>query len=106
VHGGATGRILAGTYDFAVDTIKLLQGPERTVSELERLREILRAARESGASPQKVRSTVQRELRSWRVVHLFLRCSQPRKPASRISLATRLRPHRTPRARSSACTRE
>lgn len=31
---GATGRrILAGTFDFTENTIKLLQGPERTVSE-------------------------------------------------------------------------
>ena len=62
---GAAGRILAGTYDFAENTVKLLQGPERTVSELKRLREILRVAQESGASPEEVKSTVQREFPDW-----------------------------------------
>jgi hypothetical protein len=62
---GATGRILAGTYDFTENTIKLLQGPERTVSELERLREVLRLAKESGASPEEVKSTLRRQFPDW-----------------------------------------
>lgn len=62
---GATGRILAGTFDFTENTVKLLQGPERTVSELERLRDILRVARESGASAEEVRNTVQQEFPDW-----------------------------------------
>ncbi len=37
---GAAGRILAGIFDLAENTVKLLQNPERTVSELKRLREI------------------------------------------------------------------
>ncbi len=62
---GGQAHVLGGSYHIAKDTIELLQGPERTVSELERLREILRAARESGASPEEVRSTVQREFPDW-----------------------------------------
>ena len=61
----ANARVLGGSYHIAKDTIELLQGPERTVSELERLREILRVARESGASAEEVRSTVQREFPEW-----------------------------------------
>ncbi len=62
---GTAGRILAGTFDFTENTVKLLQGPERTVTELERLREILRVAQESGASPEEVGSTVQQEFPDW-----------------------------------------
>jgi SEC-C motif len=62
---GGTSRILDGAYNVVGDTLELLQGPERTVSELERLREILRVARESGASAEEVRSTVQREFPDW-----------------------------------------
>jgi hypothetical protein len=62
---GKTGRILAGTYDFTENAVKLLQGPERTVRELERLAQILREAQESGASPEEVGSTVQREFPDW-----------------------------------------
>jgi hypothetical protein len=62
---GETGRILAGTFDFTENTIKLLQGPERTVEELERLAQILREAQESGASPEEVGNTVQREFPDW-----------------------------------------
>jgi hypothetical protein len=62
---GAHARVLGGSYHIAENTIELLQGPERTVAELERLREILRVARESGASPQEVGNTVQREFPDW-----------------------------------------
>ena len=58
---GANARVLGGSYQIAEDTIELLQGPERTVAELERLREILRVARESGVSPEEVGNTVQEE---------------------------------------------
>lgn len=62
LSAGRTPKCSAGSYRIAKDTIELLQGPERTVSELKRLRQILRVARESGASPEEVRSTLQREL--------------------------------------------
>lgn len=62
---GAPARVLGGSYHIAKDTIELLQGSERTVSELERLRTILRAARESGASPEAIGDTLQREFPGW-----------------------------------------
>lgn len=62
---GAHARVLGGSCKIAEDTIELLQGPEHTVSELERLREILRVARESGTSPEEVRDTVQQEFSDW-----------------------------------------
>jgi hypothetical protein len=62
---GASARVLGGSYHIAKDTIELLQGPERTVSELERLRDILREGRESGANPEEVRRAVQREFPGW-----------------------------------------
>jgi hypothetical protein len=62
---GGTSRILAGAYNIVGDTLELIQGPERTVSELERLREILRVARESGARAEEVRSTVEHEFPDW-----------------------------------------
>ncbi len=62
---GAPARVLGGSYKIAENTIELLQGPERTVEELRRLREILRVARESGASAEEVRNTVQQEFPDW-----------------------------------------
>jgi hypothetical protein len=62
---GGAGHMLGGTYHVVEDTIELLQGPERTVSELERLREILREARQSGANAEEVSSAVQREFPEW-----------------------------------------
>jgi hypothetical protein len=62
---GGTSRILGGAYNIVGDTLELIQGPERTVSELERLREILRMARESGAAPEEVKNTVEHEFPGW-----------------------------------------
>ncbi len=62
---GEVGHVLGGTYHSDEHIIELLQGDERTVSELERFREILREARESGASPEQVRGTLQHEFPGW-----------------------------------------
>ena len=62
---GGTGHVLGGVYNIVGDTLKLLQGPERTISELERLRVILHEARQSGASAEEVRSTVRHEFPGW-----------------------------------------
>ncbi len=62
---GGRAHVLGGSYHIAKDTIELLQGPERTVAELERLRQILYAARASGASPEEVRDTVRQEFPDW-----------------------------------------
>ena len=70
--------MLGGTYHVAEDTIELLQGPERTVSELERLREILREAREGGADIEEVKSAVQREFPEWG--HALARLLVPKTP--------------------------
>ena len=62
---GGPAHILGGAYRIAEDTIELLQGPQRTVSELERLREIFRVAKQSGASVEDVKGTVEREFPGW-----------------------------------------
>ena len=58
---GGMGHILDGTFNFTNDTIELLQGPERTVSELERLAQILSEARKRNASAEELRETIQQE---------------------------------------------
>ena len=52
---------MGGAWGIVEDTIQLLQGPETTVSELERLAGVLREARDHGADLDEVRSTVKRE---------------------------------------------
>lgn len=58
---GGIGHIPEGTYNFTQDTIELLQGPQATISELERLAQILQEARERNASVEEVRETIQQE---------------------------------------------
>jgi hypothetical protein len=58
---GGNGRVLGGAWGIVENTIQLLQGPETTVSELERLAGVLREARDRGADLDEVRSTVERE---------------------------------------------
>lgn len=58
---GAMGHVPDGTFNFTEDTIQLLQGPQRTISVLERLAEILQGARERNASAEEVRQTIQQE---------------------------------------------
>ncbi len=62
---GGMGHIPDGVYRFVGDTIELLQAPERTVSELQRLTQVLRTANQRGADLQEVRSTVEREFPGW-----------------------------------------
>jgi hypothetical protein len=81
---GTHARILGGVYNVVGDTLELLQGPKRTVSELERLREILRVARESGASPEEVGSTVQQEFPDWGPA--LVRLLVPKTPADFYAL--------------------
>jgi hypothetical protein len=59
---GGTGHMVAGVYNVVGDTLELLQGPERTVSELERLAQILREARQRNASAEEVKETIQQEV--------------------------------------------
>ncbi len=58
---GGMGHIPDGTFNFIGDTIELLQGPQRTVYELESLAAILRQAREHKASVEEIVEAIQRE---------------------------------------------
>ena len=59
---GGMGHIPDGVYNFIGNTIELLSGPGRTVSELERLANILRAARDERASLEQVKSEIQEKI--------------------------------------------
>lgn len=59
---GGMGHIPDGVYNFIGNTIELLSGPGRTVSELERLANILKAARDNGASLDQVKSEIQKNM--------------------------------------------
>jgi hypothetical protein len=59
---GGTGHIPDGTFNFIDNVIQLLSGPERTVSELFRLAEILGKARKEGASVSKIDEEVREKL--------------------------------------------
>jgi hypothetical protein len=50
-----------GTFSFTKDTIQLLQGPQRTAFELERLAEILREAHKQNANFEEIRQTIEQE---------------------------------------------
>jgi SEC-C motif len=58
---GGTGHMLAGVFNVVGDTLELLQGPESTVSELQRLAQVLRDARERNASVEEVKETIREE---------------------------------------------
>lgn len=58
---GGMGHIPDGVYNFIGDTIELLSGPGRTVSELERLADILNRARQQDASPEQVAEAIEIE---------------------------------------------
>ena len=58
---GGTSHILSGEYNLVGDTLQLLQGPERTVSELQRLAQILREARNRNADLDEIRQAVREE---------------------------------------------
>ena len=59
---GGDGHIPDGVYNFIGNTIELLSGPSRTVSELERLASILMQARQEGASLAQVGKKIQDEV--------------------------------------------
>lgn len=52
---------MGGAWHIVENTIQLLEGPDTTVSELERLAGVLREARDRGANLDEVKSTVERE---------------------------------------------
>lgn len=59
---GGNGHIPDGVYNFIGNTIELLSGPSRTISELERLAVALRKLRGEGASIQQVAQKISEEV--------------------------------------------
>ena len=59
---GGNGHIPDGVYNFIGNSIELLSGPSRTVSELERLATILRQSRQEGSSLAQVGKRIQDEV--------------------------------------------
>lgn len=56
------GHIPDGTYRIVGDTIELLSGPQRSRADLERLAQLLRSARQRGATLDEIRVDVAREV--------------------------------------------
>src|SRR5258708_4753911 len=59
---GGMGHVPVCVYDFVDGAIALLQGPERTVSELQRLASLLRAAKAHGATADEVKSAIREQV--------------------------------------------
>lgn len=58
---GGQGRVLDGTYSFVGEVTNLLQAPQRTVDELQKLASIFEDAQKYGAGKEEIREQVQRE---------------------------------------------
>lgn len=58
---GATGHVPDGVFNFINNTIELLSGPQRTIAELQRLAQVLRAQQRRGASAEEIQSTIRHE---------------------------------------------
>lgn len=66
-----TGRIPDGTYNFIGSTIEFLSGPKSSVRDLQRLAELLKDARDKGATHEEIADEIQKnapELASWKDV--------------------------------------
>lgn len=59
---GGMGHIPNGLYNFIGNTIELLSGPSRTVSELERLAVVIKRARQQNASTEQVIEAIETEI--------------------------------------------
>jgi SEC-C motif len=59
---GSMGHVPDGLYRIAGDTIQILANSQRSVSHLQQIAEILRNAKQHGASPADIASTVKNEL--------------------------------------------
>lgn len=59
---GGMGHVPDGVYNFIGNTIELLNGPTRTVAELQRLAAILKNAKEKQSSHQEISKEIEREL--------------------------------------------
>jgi uncharacterized protein YecA (UPF0149 family) len=58
---GSLGHIPDGVYNIIGNTIKILSGPERTISELNQLAEILKQAKDENTSSNEVRDKIEEE---------------------------------------------
>lgn len=56
------GHIPDGVYNFIGNTIELLSGPARTISELERLAQVLKKARKNNASLQEISEEIEAQV--------------------------------------------
>jgi hypothetical protein len=61
-----------GVFEFTDDSIKILSAPERTIEELTRLAELLRAAQESPETRENLAETIKDELPSMSPLALLL----------------------------------
>jgi len=59
---GGMGHIPDGVFNFVGNTIQILSAPQRTVSELSRLTQIIREAREKKETPEEVAKKIREEL--------------------------------------------
>lgn len=59
---GGMGHVPDGVYDLIDNAIRLLQGPDRTVNELQRLAAVLREAKARGATADEVGAAIRRQL--------------------------------------------
>lgn len=59
---GGMGHIPDGVYNFIGNTIELLSGPARTISELERLAQVLKKARKNNASLQEISEEIEAQV--------------------------------------------
>jgi len=59
---GAKGHIPDGVYNFIDNTIQLLSGPSRTVTELEQLAKILKGAKENKSSFEEINNSISEEV--------------------------------------------
>lgn len=69
---GGKSRILDGVYNFVNNAVELLKGPERTVSELQKLAAILQTAKKDKASFEEVTEKINNELPAFSTFKDFL----------------------------------
>jgi hypothetical protein len=58
---GGTGRIPDGIYDVLGETIRILRSSDRSASQLQKLADALKAARQNNASPDEIKQTIKEQ---------------------------------------------
>ncbi len=69
---GGMGHIPDGTFNFINNTIEILQAPERTISELTQLEQILRQTKSKSASPKEIKEALAKESSDFKRIADFL----------------------------------